>query len=155
MTPGNVRIAGSLVRYLRAGVKRELSAASEIIQVELDTSAPDLTTYQAALARFDEGRTLLDSIGFADQDAPADIELDLSRWPQLALRSLEAEHDREATRLQHAAADGVELPLRDIPALDSLLAELRKTTGRSLKRQQPPLERQPESRRTRSSRGDG
>jgi hypothetical protein len=154
-TLGKVTIAGSLVRYLRAGVKLQLSAAAEVLQVELETTAPDLSTYGAALARFDEGRALLDLIGFVDQAAPADVEVDLSRWPQLVLRSLETEYDREAGRLQDAAVHGVELPVRDIPALASLVAEIRKKTGGTLRREQSPLERQPESRRRRRSRGDG
>jgi hypothetical protein len=33
--PRNVTIAGTLVRYWRAGVKRQVSAASEILQVEV------------------------------------------------------------------------------------------------------------------------
>jgi hypothetical protein len=154
-TPGNITIAGSLVRYLRAGVKRQLSAASEILQVELEETAPDPSTYRAALARFDEARTLLDTIGFTGQDAPVDIEVDLSRWPRILLRSLETEYAREATRLQDAAAHEVELSVREIPALESLVTEIRKKTGGSAKRQQPPLERQWESRQTRRGRGDG
>jgi hypothetical protein len=155
MTPSDVTIAGSLVRYLRAGVKLQLSAATEILRVELETTAPDLSTYGAALARFDEGRALLDLIGFTDQDAPADIEVDLYRWPQLVLRSLETEYEGEVTRLQDAVAHGIELPARDMPALESLLAEIRKKTGGAVRGQQLPLERQPESRRRRRSRGDG
>jgi hypothetical protein len=154
-TLGNVTIAGSLVRYLRAGVKRQLSAASEILQVELEETAPDPSTYRAALALFDEARTLLDTIGFVDQDAPADVEIDLSHWPQLLLRSLEAEYEMEVTRLQDAVAHGIELPARDMPALELLLAEIRKKTGGAVGGQQLPLERQPESRRARRSRGNG
>jgi hypothetical protein len=154
-TLGKVTIAGSLVRYLRAGVKRQMNAASEILQVELEETAPDLSTYGAALARFDEGRALLDLIGFVDQDAPADVEVDLSRWPQLLLRSLEAEYEMEVTRLQDAVAHGIGLPARDLPALELLLAEIRKKTGGAVTGQQLPLERRPESRRTRRSRGDG
>jgi hypothetical protein len=155
-TPDSVTIAGSLVRYLRAGVKRQLSAASELLLVELNTTAPDLSTYRTALARFDEGRTLLDTIGFAGGPSPADVELDLCRWPQVVLRSLETEYDREVSRLQDAAVHGIELPRSDIPALESLLAEIRKRTGGSGRRQQlARSEAQLESQRTRRSRGDG
>ena len=121
----------------------------------LEETAPDPSAYRAALARFDEARTLLDAIGFTGQDAPVDVEVDLSRWPRLLLRSLEAEYDMELTRLQDAAAHGIELPAHDMPALESLLAEIRKKTGGAVRGQHVPLERQPESRRTRRSRGDG
>jgi len=44
-------------------------------------------------------RTLLDTIGVTDEAKPADVEIDLSRWSQLVLRSLETEYNKEASRL--------------------------------------------------------
>jgi hypothetical protein len=125
VTPSRVRIAGSLVRYLRNGVKRELSTTLEILTIQLDTTL-DPETYNNALARFYDAQALFEAVGVAEDPEPADLVLDLARWGRLTLKLLEFEYDVELTRLQNATADGVELPLRDVPALRELVTDIRK-----------------------------
>jgi hypothetical protein len=116
------------VRYLRRRVKQELAAIVTILQIELDTVL-DPETYCSALARFEEGRTLFDAIGLTDEPEPAALQLDLACWPRLVLKTLQSEYDAEVMRLQDSAAEGRELPLGDVPALGSLLAEVREKSG--------------------------
>jgi len=153
---GNVTIAGKLVRFLRNGVKQELSASVAILQVELDTDI-DPEIYCDALARFDAARTLLDVIGVSDEPEPQDVELDLGRWPQLVLEALRSQLEAELTRLEDARASGVDLPTRDVPALGCLVADLRKRVGAPPRhgREQSFLERQLARRRPRRTRGGG
>jgi hypothetical protein len=153
---GNVTIAGKLVRFLRSGVKRELSANVAILQVELDTDL-DPETYYGALARFDAARELLDVIGVSDVPEPQDVELDLGRWPQLVFEALKSQHEAEITRLEDARASGVDLPTRDVPALGCLVADVRKKVGAPPRRtrEQSFLERALARRRPRRTRGGG
>jgi len=127
-SPGYVTVAGSLVRYLRSGVKDEMARAIDILQAELDTSLTP-ATFRCALARFDDSRTLFEMIGLIDEPKPVDVELDLSRWPRLVLKALGSEYDKEVQRVQDAAAAGIEIPARDIPDLQKLLAEVRTGLG--------------------------
>jgi hypothetical protein len=123
-----VIVAGSLVRYLRREVKQEQAAVLTILQVEFDTVL-DPEIYRSALDRFDEGRSLFDAIGLTDEDEPADLELDLARWPRLVLKTVESVYDAEVRRLQDAAAEDRDLPMGDVPALGHLLAEVRERSG--------------------------
>jgi hypothetical protein len=126
--PGSVTVAGPLVRYLHRGVQKEMAAIVTVLQVEFD-NVLDPETYRSALARFLEGSSLFDAIGLTDEAEPADIELDLARWPRLVLKTLQSEYDAEVMRLQDSAAEGRDLPLGDVPALGSLLAEVREKSG--------------------------
>jgi hypothetical protein len=123
-----VIVAGHLVRYLRRELKQEQAAVVTILQVEYDTVL-DPETYRSTLERFDEGRSLFDAIGLTDEDKPADLELDLARWPQLVLKTVESVYDAEVRRLQDAAAEDRDLPMGDVPALGNLLAEVREKSG--------------------------
>jgi hypothetical protein len=129
VNPGQARIPGHLVRYLHKGVKREFGASLVILGIEVETIV-DPKTYHDALARFDAARTLLETIGLADDPQQPAVELDLGRWGSLILKSLESVHAAELVRLQDAAAaDGFDMPPRDIPALGSLVADIRNKTG--------------------------
>jgi hypothetical protein len=140
-SPGNVTVAGSLVRYLRSGVKEEMAGAIEILQAELDTNLTP-ATFRTALRRFDDSRTVLEMIGFVDEPNPVDVQLDLSRWPQLVLKALGSEHSKKVQRVQDAAAAGIKMPRRDISGLESLLAEVRTRLGTVAEDRPPPrLER--------------
>ena len=121
---GNVTIPGKLVPFLRAGVKRELAANLELLAIHLDTTI-DPAPYYAVLARFDAARTLLDAISVSDDPKQPDVELDLGRWPQLVLTALESQHRDELIRLEQAAADEFDLPMRDVSALGRLVGEIR------------------------------
>lgn len=90
----------------------------------------DLDCYDRALSCFDAARELLDAVGVLDEPATQqDITLVLGRWPRLILKTLESEYLAELTRLQDAAAEGFELPLRDLPDLGALVAEIRRKVG--------------------------
>lgn len=142
--PRKVTIAGSLVRYLRSGVRDEMAEAVDILQAELDTSLTP-ATFRRGLARFDDSRSLLETIGLVDEPKPVDVQLDLDRWSQLVLKALASEYGREVQRVQDAAAAGIEIPARDVLALESLLAELREKVGAPSRQQQSalPLQRRP------------
>lgn len=130
--PKYVTIAGSLVRYLRTGAKSEMRRAIDILQVELDTSLTP-ATFRSALARFDDSRTLLEMIGLVDEARQADLELDLARSPQLVLKTLASEYDKELQRIQDACACEIEIPARDLRDLERLLAEVRSNVGNAAK----------------------
>jgi hypothetical protein len=151
MTPSRARIAGSLVPYLRNGLKRELSTTLEILTIELDTTL-DPDTYNNALARFYDAQTLFEAVGMTEEPEPADLVLDIGRWGRLALRLLALEYDAELQRLQNATADRVELPLRDVPALRRLVADMRETLGAPPK---PDQAWRQIARRLKRSRGEG
>jgi hypothetical protein len=126
--PGNVTVAAGLVRHLRNAVTRELSTALEILAIQLDTTL-DPATYNDALARFHDAQALFDAIGMTEEPQPADLLLDLDRWPRLLLKLLEREHDAELQRLQDATTEGFAPPIRDLPALRSLTTDLREQLG--------------------------
>jgi hypothetical protein len=109
------------------------------------------------VAQFTDACALFDFIGLIDDPEQADVALDLGRWPLLVLRSFECERDREVRRLQDAVYEGFELPLRDIPALGTLVADIRAKVGAPPrhKRHQLFLDRQLMQRRLRRRRGDG
>lgn len=120
-----VTVAGKLVRFLRDGVKQEYSASVEILAFEV---AKDINPaiYYPALARFDAARTLLDAIGVSDEPEPGDVVLDLARWPELVPKALESQLEIELGRQEDARAGGVDLPTRDVPALECLVADVRR-----------------------------
>jgi hypothetical protein len=150
VNPGSVRIAASLLPYLREGVKREWSAALTILAIELDTDL-DPDSYYKALARFDAARTLFEAV--TASEAPEPVELDLGRWPRLVLRVLELEYDAEVRRLQDAAAEGFQLPAREIPALERLIVDIREKVGAPPRHGQPSLLKRQRAQRRRRSRG--
>jgi hypothetical protein len=154
----SVPIEGKLVRFLRSGVKLELSASAAIIEAQTaaDTHLKP-NTYSRALARFDAARTLLEEIGVSEQLEPHDIELDLTRWPQLLLKALESQLNQELIRLEDAHTDGIDLPPHDLPALACLVADIQKMVGAPTthKPEQPRPERQLRRRTPSRSRGDG
>jgi hypothetical protein len=128
--PGNVTIAAGLVRYLRKGVKRELGEALESLAIQLDThlhTELDPDRYYKALARFQAAQELLDAVGVTAAPNPTDLVLDLGRWPRLVLKALELEYDANLVGLESVAADGIELPTRDLPVLADLVTSIRET----------------------------
>ncbi len=126
MSEEQITIPATLVRYLRRGVQSQLSARVDTLSVVLEGRI-DESRYRDALGGFDAARALMDEIGVSDEDTHDDIELDLGgESGQLVLKSLDAQHRVEATRLEDAAAHGVQLPERDVPELGRLLAEVRK-----------------------------
>jgi hypothetical protein len=154
MGPLSVTIAGDLVLYLRRGVRQELAATLSILHIAVTEVNP--TLYDNTLSRFDHARALLDTVGFADELDQPNLDIDLTRWPQLVLRTLELEYIAEVTRLQDAASDGYHLPLRNVPALGGLVNDIRKKVGATPKRKgtRSFLERQLALRRIRRWRGD-
>jgi hypothetical protein len=153
VTQGHVTVAANLVPYLRRGIKRELSATLVLLAFQIDATL-DRPTYHNALARFDEARALFDVVGVSDDPQQRDLELDLCRWPRLVLRVLESEYDVEVMRLQDRAAEGFELSVRELPALGSLVSDVRKKVGAPPRRSSKESIRQL-SRRIRRSRGSG
>jgi hypothetical protein len=123
-----VIVSGPLVRYLRSGLKRELSASLAVLTVAIETTL-DPEAYRAAAKRFDDARALFELIGIADRPDQPDIEIDLASSPRLLLRALESQHTLERQRLEDAAFDGIQLPERDVPALAVLVSDIRAKTG--------------------------
>lgn len=118
-------IAGKLVRFLRAGVQQESSASVAILTFEY-AKAINPAIYYPALARFEAARTLLDAIGVSDAAEPEDVVVDLARWPELVPKALESQLAIELARLEDAHASGIDLPTRDVPALECLVADIRR-----------------------------
>lgn len=120
-----LRIEGGLVPYLRKGALRQMAAALEVLNVEVTQDEPDPDVYGRALARFDEARALFDVIGLSESGGERDIELDVGPWHALLAKALKTQYSIEVSRLEDAAADGVQLDQRHVPALGKLVAELR------------------------------
>jgi hypothetical protein len=154
----SVSIEGKLIRFLRSGVKLELGTSAAIIEAQTAAGTHlKPNTYHRALARFDAARTLLDEIGITDQLDPQDIKLDLAPWPRLVLKALESQLDQELIRLEGAHADRIDLPPRDLQALEHLVDDIRKKTGTPARHKpsQSRLKRQPARRPPKRNRGDG
>ena len=64
-----------------------------------------------------------------DKPQPVDVQLDLSRWPQLVLKALGSEYDKEAQRVQDASAAEIKIPARDILGRERLSPEGRAALG--------------------------
>jgi hypothetical protein len=148
-------IPAPLVRYLRAGVIREMGTAIAMMQVQVDATI-DPDTWPQVLNRFDCARSLLETIGVVDSPEQCDIVIDLRRWPALLRKVLETQHQTEIRRLRDSEADGFRIPPRDVPELGRLVEEVRKRTSPlPTRRQQPFLERQAQRRRAREGRHRG
>lgn len=157
--PGTVTIDKTLVRYLRAGVKQELSANIWSLQAQLETTI-DSPTFRSALACLDESRSLLEFVGFVEEAEQASLTIDLSRWPRLVLRVLESQYDAEVRRLQDAEAENFMLSPRDVPALGALVSAVREQTGvpprlRREQRREESMRRRLARMRKRRQRGNG
>jgi hypothetical protein len=157
--PGTVMIDGTLVRYLREGVKREFDANIWDLQAQLETTI-DPSTFRSALACFDESRSLFEFVGFVEEPDQASLTIDLSRWPRLVLRALESQHDAEVRRLQDAADANFMLAPRDVPALGALVTGIREKTGvpqrlRREQRREESMLRRLARMRKRRRRGNG
>lgn len=129
-TAASVTIPGDLVPYLRRGVRRELAASLVHVAIEVETTA-DRTAYDAALARFDASRSLLDTIGISDQPEQQAIELDLDTWPTLIVKSLEAVQAAELTSTAHTKAASHDSASPELRALAELIKEIRSKTDAS------------------------
>ena len=100
-----------------------------MLGIELEGRDVDEEKYRTALERFDAARALFDTVGPAEGDVLQDVEVDLTRSPELVLGAVTEQHRREVQRLQDAFAGGITLPVRDVPALASLLEVLRRQLG--------------------------
>jgi hypothetical protein len=123
MSADGLTIPGDLVRYLRQGVKADLIATLEILKIRLDTTV-NPGTYRQALACFDEDRSLLDTIGLADEPRQQSIQLDLSRYPRITIKALQEQHRLELLRLETAAIEGFEPPTNNALALSALIEQI-------------------------------
>lgn len=124
-----ITIPGKVVKYVRRGAKAELGHSLAIYEIAIHSDRIDPKAYAIAAARLDAARSLFEAVGPSDDPRQEDIQLDLRRWPRLLLRVLDEQLDAEVRRLQDAAAEGFELPVREVPALRALTAEVRKRTG--------------------------
>jgi hypothetical protein len=138
MRGDNQTIPGDLVRYLRRGVKEQQIATLEILKIQHENTL-DRETYGKALARFDEGRRLLDTIGLADESQPQGIQLDLPRYPRVTLRALQEEHRLELLRLETAYREGFAPPTNNVLVLSALLEEIRAKVGTAPRRSRTPV----------------
>jgi hypothetical protein len=125
VTKPTLAIKGNLVRYLRKGVLREMAEALQILQVEIAQNTSDVSVYRKALARFDQTRALLEAIGLSETRDERELRIDDERLRGLIVSALETQYQLERSRLEDAAADGVQLDPRDVPALGHLVAQLR------------------------------
>lgn len=125
MPPTAIKMPGCVVRYLRRGLLLHTSSILTTLNIEVIAEPSDPVLLRRELARLDETRALLDIIGLANAVYERDVELDISLWPRLILNALCSQHQKEVERLQDAAADGIELPARDVPALGVVVAEVR------------------------------
>ncbi len=154
---GTVTVDKRLVRYLRNGVKQEMGASVFEILMQLDKQAVDPSMFRAVLACFDDSRSLFECVGFVEECPAKDLVIDLTRWPSLVLRVLEAQYSIERARIDDARAAKIPIPDRDVPQLGVLVAEIRRKTGASRKRRRRYrtfLEEQLAKRRNKRRRGD-
>jgi hypothetical protein len=130
-------IKGNLVRYLRKGVLREMAEALQILQVAVAQASIDVSVYGNALVSFEQTRTLLEAIGLSDTADERELRIDDERLRGLIVTALKMQYELERSRLEDAAADGVQLDPRDVPTLGHLVAQLRNERARS----SPPCRR--------------
>jgi len=157
VTSGTVTVAANLVRHLRAGVKREISASLSVLQVEMDIENTDPAVYKGARGRYESATALFDVIGVADDPDQSDIELALVPWTRELFRALESQLDSERMRLERAEEQGLSLTRKDLPGLAELVEEVRRRTGQPSRgeRDVSYLERQQRRLPRRRQRGDG
>jgi hypothetical protein len=143
---GSITIPRGLVRYLRKGVRGLMAGPLAALSVQTLAENGDTALLKRELRRFDEGRALIEAIGWTDARYERDFDLDIQRWGHLALIALRTEHEREVARHQDAEAQGFALVPKDVPALGRLVARVRDVVHPS------PLRRPPGRAR---HRGDG
>jgi hypothetical protein len=124
-------IKGNLVWYLREGVLREMAEALQILQVEIAQDTVDVSVYVKALASFDQTRTLLEAIGLSETADKRELRIDDESLRGVIVCALETQYQLERCRLEDAAADGVQLDPRGVPALGHVVAQLRDERARS------------------------
>jgi hypothetical protein len=136
---------------VRRGTQDELSHSLAIYEIVIHSRSVDPKMYEAAAARLDDAKSLFEAIGVSTDPKHGAVALNLDRWPRLLLRVVEEQHDAEIRRLQDAAADGIDLPLRDVPVLLVISADIRKKLGLPPRRRRKLsfLERSREARRRR------
>jgi hypothetical protein len=117
-------ISAILAPYLRDGIRREISAILEDLLLQVDTVL-EPNRYRAAFGQLDEAQKLFETIGITDELPLRDIQLDLSRWGQLALRALQRQHAVEVGRLQDYADEGFRLSPGAVPELGHLVDTIR------------------------------
>jgi hypothetical protein len=122
---GSIRIPRGLVRYLRKGVRGLMAGPLATLSVQALVEDGDTALLKRELRRFDEGRALIEAIGWTDAREERDFDLDIHRWGHLGLTALRAEHERELARHQDAEAQGFAPMPKDLPALGRLVAHLR------------------------------
>lgn len=144
---GSVTIPHGLVRYLRKGLRGLIAQPLAALSVQTLAEYGDTALLKRELKRLDEGRALIEAIGWTDARDERDFDLDIQRWGHLALIALRTEHEREVARYQDAEAHGFAPAPKDMPALGRLVAHLRDIVH-------PSRHRRPTGRRARR-RGDG
>jgi hypothetical protein len=138
---GSIAIPRGLVRYLRKGLRGLIAQPLAALSVQTLAEDGDSALLKRELRRLDQGRALIDAIGWTDARDEHDFDLDIQRWGHLALIALRTEHEREVARHQDAEAQGFAPMPKDVPALGRLVAHLRDTVH--------PPRRRPTGRRAR------
>jgi hypothetical protein len=144
---GSITIPRRLVRYLRKGLRGLIAQPLAALSVQTVAEDGDTALLKRELKRLDQGRALIEAIGWTDARDERDFDLDIQRWGHLALIALRTEHEREVARHQDAEAQGFTPMPKDVPALGRFVAHLRDIVH-------PSRHRRPTGRRARR-RGEG
>lgn len=131
-------VAAGLVPYLRGGVLAEFGSAIDLLSEQLERDRVDPQEFEDALRSLDVARAVLDAIGTTPRVAECDGVLDVGEAAFAALEALRLVRRTETWRLQDAAADGILLSLRALPALESLIAVIERTAEHSARRGREP-----------------
>jgi hypothetical protein len=108
ITQAMLTVPANLVPCLRSGVFGEWGFAAEDIAdraLQFGSDASD-DAYRVPLKAFDAGRALLDAVGWRAEGSQADVEIDLSLYPQLVLKALTSEQLALSDRLTELPPTG-------------------------------------------------
>jgi hypothetical protein len=131
-------LPAGLVSCLRGGVLAEFGSAVDLLSEQLECDRVDPREFEDALRSLDVARAVLDVIGTTPRVVEWDVVFEVGEAAFAALETLSLVRRTEPRRLQDAAADGILLPLRALPALETLIAAIERTAEHSARREREP-----------------
>ena len=125
-------VPSEVVAPLRAGLLIELGAAADQLSRLIDRGRgriDDIAAHEQTCRRINATQALLERVGVAAPLQEVAVALELSDYPLIAYRALEAHLIRLTQAVEDAEAEGLRRPMPD-PALDEFLTHFRQELER-------------------------